>query len=229
MVSEYLGNVAPFYISRYRLQLLGDRVAPTWRGTLSGKLAIPGAGEVGFTGQGRDKGTIRVLERILSWLTKTGAIGDAWDGNCDYTWIHIRSHIAWIENISNGIDHLVATSNHSLIPDNWCIFLTGLRTNLMSLEPADKYSRLGSSPLAIQAVLNEILKADRNPSSRTPPVDHDGTCERLREACHSLSEEEPKWEMAGVVEVVHRCVRDDVLLGSPLFLSSFVRDPGNLR
>lgn len=221
MVSEYIGNVTPFYISRHRLQLLSDRITPTWKGSFTGKLTIPGAGEIGFSHQGHDKGTIVRLERILSWLSGKGAIGDVWNADCSYTWIHVRSHIAWITNVPEGVDHLVVADDHSLTPTDWRTFLAGLRTNLISLEPPDKYPQLGSSPLALQGVLREVHAADKKPGTRTSAVGRDGTCERLRDACHSLSGEQPQWEIAGVAEIVYRCTDHRVLLSSPLFLSSF--------
>ena len=220
MVSEYIGNVTPFYISRHRLHLLGDRIAPTWKGSFTGKVAIPGVGEIGFGYEGRDKGTIARLDRILSWLSKNGAIGDAWNTDCSYTWIHVRSHIAWITNVPAGVDHLVVADDNSLIPAGWCTFLAGLRTNLLSLEPPDKYPQLGSSPLALQEVLREVHAADKKPGTRKSAAGRDGTCGRLREACHSLSGEQPQWEIVGVAEIIYRCADHHVLLSSPLFLSS---------
>ncbi len=224
-MSEYLGALAPFYISRWRLELLGQRVAPGWKGKMKGEVSFPGVGELGFDREGQAPGTLARLERVLSWLARTGAIGDAWDPDCDYTWVHAVSHITWMQNAVEGVDHLVVADPRSVVPAGWSVFLAGLRTNLVSLDPPGKYPELGSSPLALQAVLREISAADKKPGAQAVPVRRDGTSRRLRAACRSLAGEQPRWDVGGVVEIVYRDARQNVLLGSPLFLSLFTELP----
>ena len=217
-----MGSLAPFYVSRWRLQLLAQRLAASWKGTLSGKIAIPGVGEFTLNRDGQAPGTLGQLERVLTSLTRSGAIGDAWDADVSYTWVHVTSNISRLR-LASDIDHLVIADSHSVVPLNWHVFLAGVRANLVSLDPATATPEFGSSPLALQAVLGEVLAADSRASSTTSRPPRAEMTTRLIAACRSLADEQPRFGISGVVEVVYRDPDHHVLLGSPLFLSTFSR------
>lgn len=209
---EYLGNLAPFYISRHRLRLLSSR-AEKHNSKLSGKITVPYIGELQIDYETVDPATGALLENSISWLTYNQAIGDIEQSDYEYCWVWMSAKISKVVDTENGVDHIVAASHHANSPSDWKCILIGSRVNLTSLAETSVPS-LGSSPLAIQAAI-QILH------EKNPPTGN--TCQQLSIACKTAVEEPSviEWDIAGVVEILRRCKSEKLVLGAPLFLTYY--------
>jgi hypothetical protein len=217
----YLGYIAPFYISRYRLKSLADRASKPGL-KLAGKLQIPGIGEFQIDHQRLDSATGAMLERVVVQMEKERAIGDPREGILRFGWIWIKGKMAWVRDQERGVDHLIAADLSATIPPKWCCLLVGSRTNLMSLEETE-IPFLGSSPIAIQTALELYTQGANTLSGGAqviPSVPGD-TCMRLMRSAEVISADPTalEWGVVGLVEVIARCPKNQLIVGSPLFLT----------
>lgn len=210
---EYLGYVAPFYVSRHRLRILSNR-AEKGRFNLSGKIMIPSVGELQIDRETVDPATGALLETAVNWLIQNGAIGDIAQGDYEYCWVWMNSRMTRVQNAEAGVDHIIVAGENAHSPNNWKCVLAGSRVNLTSLLETSSVPFLGSSPLAIQTVI-QILSKDAVPTT--------GTCNQLLVACQAVVEEPAviEWNIAGVVEVLKQCKKEKLMLGAPLFLTYY--------
>lgn len=213
---DYLGYSVPFYVSRYRLRLLADRLGKS-KMNWGGSIGTTGIAELHLDTQALDEATGRRLERVLDWLNREGAIGDPDKGEYQYSWVHLHGRATLVRNVSSGVNHLLV-GGEAISPPGWACLLIGSMANLTS-KAGSKVPSLGSSPLAIQAVLAALAsrKSSLDRSSRKSGV---GSVDLIRHGLEALKAEPATldWDLAGVVEVVMRSPDDRVLLGSPLYL-----------
>jgi hypothetical protein len=227
---EYLGAVAPFYVSRYRLRILSERATTASGSKLSGKIQVPGIGELQIDHQKVDSSTGVMLERVVGWLTQSQAIGDPQDSDYEYCWVWMKGKFARAENKDQGVDHLLCADLSAHIPSGWNCLLVGSRANLTSLTEVALPS-LGSSPIAIQAALDMLSDTSSQPTStkksirtRSPKLN---TCQRLLHATETVVSDPStlEWSIAGIAEIAISCRKEKVLLASPLFLTYYASNP----
>lgn len=211
---EYLGNVVPFYVSRYRLKTLEEKLR-AGRYTLTGSVSVPGVGKLTFDRKAAGVATTRTLERVLTFLANNDAIGDAWDEDRAYTWVSLRASVIRIADGDKNVDHLAFADWNGVVPEGWRCLLIGARANLVSLEKT-ALPALGSSPLAIQWALEYLRREKRTKASHNAD-----DCSRLRAGVKAATRDPAgySWKVAGVVEIVDRCPDHRLLLGAPLFLT----------
>ncbi len=217
----YIGYIAPFYISRYRLKLLGDRAR---KGGLkfSGKLQIPGIGEFQIDHERVDSATGAMLELVIEQMVKDDAIGDPADSTRRFGWIWIKGKMAWVADAQQGVDHLLCADLNARIPSKWCCLLVGSRANLTSLVETE-LPALGSSPIAIQTAIEVLTeRSDTLPNNtRTSSSMTEDTCLRLLHSAEVISADPValEWSTLGLIEIIARCPKNKLILGSPVLLT----------
>lgn len=217
---EYLGSVAPFYISRFRLKILSERIDKRSI-KLTGKISIPLIGELQIDNQRVDSATGLLLERVINWLSKNNAIGDVSNTNCEYTWISIKGKMIRVESKEEGVDHFFAADTKAISPEGWHCLVVGSRTNLTSLTES-KIPFLGSSPIAIQKAIEIFLKTSKSNINIDQKQNIDA-CSNLKHVGEIISTDPSslEWPIAGVVEVLFKCPKEKLILVSPLFLTYY--------
>jgi hypothetical protein len=221
----FLNYIAPFYISRYRLKLLAGRVG---RGglKLAGKLQIPGIGEFQIDYERVDSGTGAMLERVVEQMDKDNAIGDPKEGDRRFGWVWLKGKIAWVQDAQRGVDHLVAADLDARIPSKWRCLLVGSRANLTSLVETE-LPFLGSSPIAIQTAIEVFAERAGRPLNYIGAVQSgsvaEDTCQHLLRSAETISDDPVAlgWDMVGLVEIIARCTKNQLILGAPLFLAYY--------
>lgn len=221
----FLNYIAPFYISRYRLKLLADRASKGGL-NLAGKLQIPGIGEFQMDYKRVDSGTGAMLERVVAQMDQDNAIGDPKDVDCRFGWVWLKGKMAWIKDTERGVDHLISADLNSRIPSNWCCLLVGSRANLTSLVETE-LPFLGSSPIAIQTAIEVFAERsdtllNHAGTVRTTSITEDA-CQRILRSAKVIADDPVvlEWDMMGLVEVVARCPKNQLILGAPLFLTYY--------
>ena len=220
----FLNYIAPFYISRYRLKLLSDRISKGGL-KLAGKLQIPGIGEFQMDYQRVDSGTGAMLERVVEQMDEDNVIGDPADIDRRFGWVWLKGKMAWVKDVERGVDHLILADLNARIPSQWCCLLVGSRTNLTSLAETEP-PFLGSSPIAIQAAINLFTERQDTLQNRTGVTSHlleEDTCHRLLNSAEVISDDPAALEcdIVGLVEIIARCPKSRLVLGAPLFLTYY--------